>query len=1762
MKTLFLLGLAALAVATSKIPQPQSLWLEEIVKDRTVKETTFVSGVQYDYLYEGQLLTGLPQSSKQHSATRVQAVCSLVFTSENQCLLKLRQIRMGKLNKRVSEPRRIVPFSSFEEVSIESEHLQLLTTPVKFTYERGLIGNIEFDETEKPWSANMKRGVLNLLQVNLGQQGRTDRVDDARTRNELEAEDPQNDFFTAIEKTLEGECETDYSVTSRPRYSQQVLNVTKSINFEKCRRRPEIKYNYRFTTPCPTCEKKYSSQEKMLQSSTVNNLQISGNTRQFMIEKSESESQYIYKPTSEQANIMTSYVSQTLVLMRTKKGSSIQEPRNPQASDSQMLYTPDWDVLKERFFKEGEEQFHGKTPYSAISNKLEFIEPILRKMVRCVGESVEECAPRQFTRLVKVLRMCKPTDLNKIHQKFYKQTPSSFTPEDHKKIKDLLVDAIAVAGTKDCVDHLVSKIKNRDVHPIKAALTIKNLINVRVPSKEMLDKLEQLAQHDVCQRNLFLKQSVYLTYGSLVHALCGNHEDKLAVHIKTQAERRCSRTLKQELVDKMFEKFYSRETTPEKILLLKTIGNAGLDLSAFKLEKIIKNTGSQGPYNNMIRVEAVLALRRLRGTMPRKIQKMLMPIVLKQRQERPELRMVCVYQIMETLPERSVIDQLTQQMYRERSRQVRSFIYTHFRTLANSTNPCEKRVADDLKLSLRRARSMPAGRLSSYSKYIQMRSYSKKLDQDLGLNLGVVMNNQSPFPSVVTAGLNVNSHSQWFKNFLTVGVVQKGVEQWIRQIYRKDGPIESGFDETVHRRSPRSIKTQSPMNDMKSLFQKLKITNRYTQDENPTVMPYLKFKDQDLGFLPISPESIPESVREIIRNDRLNLDSIERVLEQGIQMNFYQAFMLHEQSRKIPTTLGLPVRLSVKLPVVMRLSGQIKGKFEPKNKLRLARLEFNVKPSIASTMSAKMESWSPIVNNGLKVIGNLKVFIPINCMTELDARKSPVQTKLVCEPHRNPYELIKAQTKPISYTYEWPQSLTTWQEAEERTIVGEEWNRVRTWNSEMGEKSLGINFKVRGSWHRTPKQSVTGTPFCPFSGPNKFQVIVEPGHQMPKEVIVRMTGKVFNQLKKSLKPDFDIDEQSREFFDSYGSQSSSEESSEEYQPSYKNYESSQSVNNQFHIKVQTAGSSIKRTAELKFNCHNGQQERHMRCVLDIKRSPIPQRESNPWNMRVETETFYPETPYRFSELSENKRFTSQIQAVWGQEGDQKKEVDIKVQGKQSRKQFEQLRKDRIYYNSECSSPICQYDLLKRASVLTDYRVDVDYKLGHQEKNVTNKWYRYLKNWYYQQTDVNQINVNNPDNQIRMHITIDPKSLQTVNVTIKVPRETAKIKDIPLRRPIRPINIRYSSSRVRSFTDLVQKYLEPTMCQCQIRPRSVRTFDGVRMSLPFSQCYSVLAKDCSRPENPRFAVLTKKVDGDSIRKQMKIISRQNRVILRLKDGEIETEINGNTKQCPDYEELTHHEHVVLRIQKQGPYCKVSLPEAGIKVYFDGVAGNIKMSQMYSSWQCGLCGHYNGDESDDLQTPEMQLVELPQFVRSWLVNEQCQVEDEMNDDSQYFLSDLYNDRDQVYEPDWRRSTKTGSCPYPRDMSYVDGSECSGDEQCDGKQKCCFNGYSHTCVKPVERRGGNRGHRQPVRRTKVVEHSHELCFSKQPTSECPTDSYPLKHQMEQKVVYACLPRSDPQAEVLHDRALRRQIVEEVSALPSSFVQKEAIPELCVQY
>ena len=53
------------------------------------------------------------------------------------------------------------------EVQMKEHIKQELTKPIQFIYEEGIVKKIQYSQTEELWSLNMKKGVMNMMHVDI-----------------------------------------------------------------------------------------------------------------------------------------------------------------------------------------------------------------------------------------------------------------------------------------------------------------------------------------------------------------------------------------------------------------------------------------------------------------------------------------------------------------------------------------------------------------------------------------------------------------------------------------------------------------------------------------------------------------------------------------------------------------------------------------------------------------------------------------------------------------------------------------------------------------------------------------------------------------------------------------------------------------------------------------------------------------------------------------------------------------------------------------------------------------------------------------------------------------------------------------------------------------------------------------------------------------------------------------------------------------------------------------------------------------------------------------------------------------------------------------------------------------------------------------------------------------------------------------------------------------------------------------------------------
>lgn len=1727
MRPLIILALVGLAFAAIDDTDYDRIYSE--IHPYQIEDTAFRSGREYKYFYDAQVMTGIPGTSKQHSATRIQ--CLVILQIQNgKSLMKLAHIRMGRLNRKVPNPRAELPFGVFESTEIQPHLLQQLQKPVQFKWEHGEIDELVLDNKDEPWSVNIKRGVLNMLHLKLRDHSRRP---DTET-NQIELVSGSANHYRTLEKTLEGECQVIYNIESLPslRYGsitgRPVLNVTKSINFEECLNRPQVKYNWRFHQDCPSCDPKFQEDEKSLKSATVIKYNITGDRDQFLIESAKVESHYLLVPFSEEANLIASYVNQTLVLYKTGPiQQALETPRSPVESESDLVYSLKWEQWKEKFYLEGDKTFHSRNPYSEIPNKLEVIADLVYKLVKSAENEVSVLAPKFLDQLVTMLRMLNKQEIEECHQQFYKgANPKLTTSEEKNKAKDLIVNSVALCGTKECLFHLIHKIESGELPTVRAASAMRQLHQARVVSPKMIQELKRLVDIPrVARDSYLLKQSIYLTLGSMIYTACGDQNDQMALESSqyyaksargssnTNSESSssiiCTESQKREFVNWMWEKFDQATEVEDRILCLKMIGNSGLEQNIQKLEKVIHQRERR--YHAKTRVAAISAARLLIETLPKKVQRVLVPVMMNKYDE-PEVRIAAAYFTLQTFPDRFLLNMLAKDLNVEPNFQYRSFLWTYFQDLANATSPCFQTLATNLKLALRFTHQFQKSMTSS--KIRKFSFYSKDYKTGFDFEPMMIMSNQSFVPRQLGVNVARTGYGFFGKWTTGAGVSSSGLDQLLWKLMGPSGSFSTN---------------QRWTSELKSIYDTMKVSKSYYRGNarDPMAYFYYRYLGQDLFYYPIKSHFLKRFAEQGLPALTSSMDA--QMLMQYINRPFDLSYatLLNEFKHKIPTSIGLPIILKYKTPLVATIKGQLELP-QINGNMRNIEMKVHLKPSVAVKLIESVEIWCPVVNNGLKVTVEGKLFTPINAMIKLETTQHEKSIKLEFEPPTKTKEIVMIQSRPVTYTRVWPKSLKLWEDADEITVQGlEAPNRVRSIDRSYFESLLGIKLQVKGRMHWTPFVRDVNTPFAPYSGPNKLVIEAKPGISVPNKIELVLRGKFFQSGEsETWAPELSLTP-------SWQEESSSSESSQVINSMRRNTRGERSSviassGSASSESTSHGSSSIKATRkhEIFFTAKTiggSQQQREFKFQTELKyspslqymklagkvhMSPMPKFTKTPISTCFKAELLYPEAP--MSAVSAfNKKVQGELKVNWVPSHDcsyddvstSSSYIRATMQAERSSKQLQEETDDADYWQCRQSQqrPMACQAYLAKAGELKKYIVNLDYKdVPVGVRNVTAKLWRALKYRYFWQTDVAAIAVHNPQDRIKAIIRVDPYTNRHLNITVKTPTENVTMYDIPLPFTVRPLNLKRS---------VFKQYYENTVFgrnapMCEVSESRVKTFDQAEFGFRLGSCWTVLAKDCSGERT--FAVLAKKVNGgESEEKAVKIITpwgkvkilknpSSNQLVLE-KDGQV-TPLHRNQPI-----EVLQHGQVIISVElessksssSQIQMVKVYLPEQQVKVYFDGYAVHVKMqSPLYVGRQCGICGNMDSDPR-----PESEFYRL---------------------DSQ--VNDYYEPEYNIRKAFHSYIIKDDKCSRPENFEEMCTSEMCDYESTAYPEQ--FRRMRDPYDLPSELDYG-RTEIKPVRKTRKIERHGKLCFSTRPILTCPSHSYPTGVKKTEEVTFKCPPK-----------------------------------------
>nr|CAD2180193.1 unnamed protein product [Meloidogyne enterolobii] len=1356
----------------------------------------FQEGTVYHYSYDAQVESGLStvdesgtttqtSDNGQQAVTRIQSQVKVYFASQRRALLCMTQNKFGQFNeqrKQTDSNQCYEPLSIFEPKQIPQEQRQKLELCCQFDYVDGVIVRVQFDKQDEQWSKNMKRGVLNMIQMNLRQnnaqelateQSRNQQYGNIEENESTQMRDQLAHSFTIPEVTVEGECQTTYTInTANPHKhcmqkssdesnkQQQMpctFNVTKSINHKQCSRIGDISAGLQTEQPqarcaqckmdwykqkegdqqqsgtaehpCAKCDPKRIKEETLDRQTVMRAMLKCGNEQQMIegkqqetpnscqLDSSEMRSMYVYKNTKTESGLygsaMRTEVCAKLQLRSAQSTQDQQVPTQTLDNDESLVYTEQTFSDYARFYMFGDEEFPDPTssPFYSVP-KVEQAGQALRALVQSTLDhhhGIDTKHATQLSRLVRMLRMCSYEDLKQIEQ-----NAQQYHQNQQETAKQILVDAMATSGTRNCVVRVAEMIKNQEVSPHKAAYTISQLTGLPSPSNSIVKEVQKLCQSEQVQNQPIVKQSACLTFGALVNELCSQKRSEKTPDLTHPIPEQCTDDKKEQYKQVLVEQYEKATTLQEKLNALASLGNAGIDTSTPQLEQIIKDRSE----HSLCRAKAIDALRRLTTNQQMIVQHIILPIYLNN-QEDPNVRIVALQILMRTQPEPSVIDQIIYTMSQEPNKRVKAYTYQTMKMVAKSKNPADRQMAKHVKNAMQSA-NVDEQQLWSYGKW-QIPVYSPEQEEGIFLTLATEYSQRSWMPSLSYMKIDSYFKDQSNVNDLVFYLMKN------QRLYSQDYTTKSRNRRTAAIRGFERREFEQENNEntqqLKDMHSQLGIKSRhggysfndrystsgqqqqYSYNNNINVFctrigdvdhscyeiqnSYLNQTQQQQqqqsqsSSMPTLPPMFTELIQSIQNRRKPSLAKMFSELEQLQQQKVHQytiASILNDKEAVIPTCVGLPLGIVNSVPTILNVEGNVNLQ---KNTEMGVKVQINGRIMGGMAHIQKMRCWTPFLVSGVKSIRSIEINVPIKLdinaqtTTTNNGKQSLIMSvKLPNEKTR----LVGAHSHPFVYTADVdPKTNLVIEPRQVRTIRNPKLDRLQyQMNTLIGGKNLGIPVNVHAHYH-WPSSSVNFEQICKMlmATENAIHVTYQPrGEESASQVVFRMNLESYQptndyQLKMN---DFYLNK-----FKNIENEEGEEEEEENKQNSKRQQKMSKFLTNyskqqkyykhNLEMSAQTVGGlkEFKFQTKLEAKC----EEMMQTCQLEIQaeRSPI-NNEQQKWTLKAQAEMVMPENVENNEEFNEeeekNNLYSCKANCYWGNDDDRAKQtINVRINGEQS-----------------------------------------------------------------------------------------------------------------------------------------------------------------------------------------------------------------------------------------------------------------------------------------------------------------------------------------------------------------------------------------------------------------------------------------------------------------------------------------------------------------
>uniref|UniRef100_A0A1I7WWX0 VWFD domain-containing protein n=1 Tax=Heterorhabditis bacteriophora TaxID=37862 RepID=A0A1I7WWX0_HETBA len=549
----------------------------------------------------------------------------------------------------------------------------------------------------------------------------------------------------------------------------------------------------------------------------------------------------------------------------------------------------------------------------------------------------------------------------------------------------------------------------------------------------------------------------------------------------------------------------------------------------------------------------------------------------------------------------------------------------------------------------------------------------------------------------------------------------------------------------------------------------------------------------------------------------------------------------------------------------------------------------------------------------------------------------------VTSPIFNSGHIAHFQSRPVTFVRVWKKTTRTYPESVERTIFLQDTEYpISTFDRDYFEH-YGLKVAVSGSIRQPIFPLTANLPKPILIGENMIDVTIEPTHDSPTEYVFQIKADAFQPVERF---------ESRISTISFNGEYKDEDDNKRrvsFNTYLRNLNVDKAYKHRISLKAKTTGNHMNHEAQVDISSVCDVQVQFCRFQIDARRTPIS-GENRRWELTAVAQTLYPEVPSTLSNLYDQlqQQFHGLLTTRWG--SDDKNTVNVRVQGEQSRETKKWM--ENVLSNRDV---LVEEQRLTEASKLNVYNAAIDYDVAK-----------------------------NKEGHAELKLSIEPETRSTFNMTIETATERLILEDLKMPITLPTGNIRSYARGSHDVQTVLDKLIKEQRAECVVKTHEIRTFDNLFFKAPISSCYSVLAKDCSS-ENPRFAVLIKKLSKSSGQKKLKIISRQNVIEIQLLREQLVAEVDGNNVN----DEKNMQNYGIIK--KSDQLYMVDIGD--VLVTFDGYQAKIQLSPLFKNKQCGICGHYDGEEMNDFRGADnVETSSIEKFHRSFVAeDEDCEEED---------------------------------------------------------------------------------------------------------------------------------------------------------------------------